>query len=157
RGGMAMVADQANPPLMTVEQYRELERASPSAKHEYFDGHVYLMSGGTRRRHSTLGGNTHNLLVEALGDGPRRAYNSDMRVRLAERVQVYPDASVTCDERDQENDEDDEIAFPHLIIEVLSPNTERTDRGRKLRDYQACPSVEEYALVHSEYQAVEVY
>ena len=80
-----------------------------------------------------------------------------MRVRLSDSVQVYPDVTVTCDERDDENAEDDEIAYPRLVVEVLSPYTERTDRGRKLRDYLSCPSIEEYVLVNSEYQAVEVY
>jgi len=141
---------------MSLEQYRALERASSDAKHEYFDGYIYLMAGGTRR-HATLGGNTYSLLAGAVVGGPCRAYNSDMRVRLSETVEVYPDATVTCDERDGENGEDDEIAFPRLVVEVLSPQTERTDRGRKLRDYQACPTIEEYALVNCDYQAVELY
>jgi Uma2 family endonuclease len=133
-----------------------MERASTDVKHEYFDGYIYLMAGGSRR-HSTLGGNAYSLLREAVADGPCRTYNSDMRVRLSESVQVYPDATVTCDERDDENAEDDEIAYPRLVLEVLSPNTERIDRGRKLRYYQSCPTIEEYALVNSDYQAIEVY
>jgi Uma2 family endonuclease len=151
-----MVAEDAGAPRMTVEQYRALERASTDAKHEYYDGYVHLMAGGSRR-HSTLGVNTLNALTGAVAGGPCRAYNSDMRVRLSESVEVYPDVTVTCDERDDENAEDDEIAYPRLVVEVLSPHTERIDRGRKLRDYQSCPTIEEYALVNSDYQAVEVY
>ena len=141
---------------MTVEQYRALERTSVGTKHEYLDGQIYLMSGGTRL-HATLGGNAYTLLLSLVGDGPCRVYNSDMRVRLSATVQVYPDLSVTCDERDAENDEDDEIAFPRVVLEVFSPNTERVARGRKLRDYQTCPTIEEYVLVNSDYQGIEIY
>lgn len=151
-----MVADRTDLPTMTLEEYRALERTSTDTKHEYFDGQVYAMSGGTRR-HSTLGGTFYAVLLQALEDGPCRVFNSDMRVRLSQSVQVYPDATVTCDERDIADDEDDEIAYPKLVVEVLSPGTERVDRGRKLRDYQRCPSVEEYALVNADYRAVEVY
>lgn len=149
-----MVAD-VRPPVVTLDEYRALERDSPE-RHEFIDGHVYLMEGGTRL-HSVLGRNVAALLTEAVGDGPCEVYNSDMRVRLSETVQVYPDATVTCDERDRVNNEDDEIGYPRLVVEVLSPGTERADRGRKLRDYQTCPTIEEYALVSSDYQAVEVY
>lgn len=149
-----MVAD-TQPPAMTVDEYRAIERAGPE-RHEFIDGHIYLMSGGTRL-HSVLGRNIVTLSMEAIGDGPCEVYNSDMRVRLSRTVQVYPDVTVTCDERDRVNDEEDEIAYPCLVVEVLSSGTERADRGRKPRDYQACPGIEEYVLVGSEYQAVEVY
>lgn len=149
-----MVAD-AQPPLVTLDEYRAMERGS-AERHEFVDGHVYLMSGGTRL-HSALGRNVVALLTAAVGDSSCEVYTSDMRVRLSETVQVYPDATVTCDERDRVNDEDDEIAYPRVVVEVLSPGTERADRGRKLRDYQRCRTIEEYALVSSEYQAVEVY
>ncbi len=149
-----MVAD-AHSSVVTLDEYRAMERES-AERHEFLDGHVYLMAGGTRL-HSVLGRNVVALLAEAVGDGSCEVYNSDMRVRLSEAVQVCPDATVTCDERDRVNGEDDEIAYPRLVVEVLSPGTERADRGRKLRDYQTCPTIEEYALVSSEYQAVEVY
>jgi Uma2 family endonuclease len=153
---MTMVAEHAGAARMTLEQYRLMERSGTDAKHEYYDGYISLMAGGTRR-HATLGGSIYALLAEAVAGGPCRAYNSDMRVRLSETVEVYPDVTVTCDERDEENDEHDEIAYPRMAVKVLSPHAERVDRGRKLRDYQSCPTIEEYAMVNSDYQAVEVY
>jgi Uma2 family endonuclease len=151
-----MVVDRTNLPMMTLDEYRALERASTGAKHEYFDGQVYAMAGGTRR-HSRLGRNIVGALTAVVGEGPCEVYISDMRVRLSDSVEVYPDATVTCDERDITDDEDDEIVYPKLVVEVLSPGTEHIDRGRKLHDYQRCPSVEEYALVNADYRAVEVY
>ncbi len=141
--------------VMTLEEYRVFER-SGDVRHEFVDGRVRLMSGGTRN-HAILSVDIAAMLATHLGDGPCNLYNSDMRVRLNEWTQVYPDVSVSCDERDKGNNVDDEIAYPLLVVEVLSPGTERIDRGRKLRDYQACPSFQEYVLVGVEHQAVEVY
>ena len=41
------------------------------------------------------------------------------------------------------------IAQPVLIIEILSPSTATTDRGRKLPDYREIPTVKEILLVSS--------
>lgn len=150
-----MVAEPQSP-AMTVDEYRAFERASTD-RHEFFDGYVYAMAGGSRA-HSGLGRMIATLLAVALGDeSPCEVYNSDMRVRMSEAVLVYPDVTVTCDERDRINTVDDEISYPRLVVEVLSQSTEHRDRGRKLRDYQTCPSVQEYVLVNVDYRAVEVY
>jgi Uma2 family endonuclease len=84
-------------------------------------------------------------------------YNSDVAARLSPTRYTYPDATVTCDERDQAAPDKTEVQAPHLIVEVLSDSTEAYDRGRKFGLYRACPTVEEYVLVASRYQAVEVY
>ncbi|HVC80989.1 MAG TPA: Uma2 family endonuclease [Chloroflexota bacterium] len=144
------------PATMTIEEYRAFERASP-LRHEYYHGQVYAMAGGTRR-HSRLGRRLATLLAVAMGDdSPCEVFNSDMRFCLSESVLVYPDVTVSCDEHDLDNDEEDEIYKPRLVVEVLSRSTEHRDRGRKLRDYQACPSIMEYGLVNTAYQSVEIY
>src|SRR6185437_1376460 len=137
------------PATMTIEDYRAFERASP-LRHEYYHGQVYAMAGGTRR-HSRLGRRLATLLAVALGDdSPCEVFNSDMRLCLSESVLDYPDVAVSRDERDQVNNADDEIFFPRLVVEVLSRSTEYRDRGRKLRDYQGCPSIMEYGLVNTD-------
>ncbi len=50
-----------------------------------------------------------------------------------------------------------EVQFPHIIVEVLSESTEVYDRGKKFGLYRACPYVQEYVLIDTKYQAVEVY
>jgi Uma2 family endonuclease len=62
---------------------------------------------------------------------------------------------VSCDERDQGDVA--EIAFPRVLVEVLSDATEREDRTVKARLYRACPTVEEYTFIAARYRAVEVY
>ena len=113
---------------MSVEDYLALDRNSVDARYEYIDGYAYMMSGGTLN-HSTISINVTSLLRNLLRDGACRIYNSDARVRISAARYVYPDATVSCDERDRGTG--DTIYFPRLIVEVLSPSTEAYDRGQK--------------------------
>ena len=90
-----MMVASPNPPLMTLEEYLELEENSP-IKHEYLDGHVYAMAGGTLD-HGAIATNIITLLRSHLRGGPCRVYNSDVKVRIGHRRFVYPDVSVSCD------------------------------------------------------------
>lgn len=151
-----MVAQPSLPPFVSVDEWRALERNSHDAKHEYIDGQIYLMAGGSRA-HGRIGSNAVRALEDALGNGSCNVYNSDVAVRLSPTRYMYPDATVTCDERDQATADETEIHFPRVIVEVLSETTEVYDRSGKFALYRACPSVQEYVLVATRYQAVEVY
>jgi len=147
------------PPLWAVDAYLEMERGSP-IKHEYLDGHVYAMAGGTRR-HSRIGVNVTTLLDLLLRDspGPCQAFNSDMMARVDARNYTYPDASVTCDPRDTADDEPSFISHPTLIVDVLSDDsTAGYDRGDKFTLlYQRIDALREYVLVETRTVAVDVY
>jgi len=157
QGGLTMVA-QREPQRMTVDEWRELERTSHDIKHEYIDGQVYAMSGGSLA-HGRIGSNAVRTLEDTLASAgkPCDVYNSDVAVRLSPRRYTYPDASVTCDERDRSAPDKTDVQAPCVIVEVLSDSTEAYDRGRKFSLYRACPTVQEYMLVATRYQAVEVY
>lgn len=142
------------PPPMPVEEYLELEENS-TIKHEYIDGHVYAMAGGTVD-HGAIAVNAVAFLRSLLRGGPCRVYNSDVKVRLGPRRFVYPDVSVSCDERDRANGRAKFISHPRLVIEVLSPTTADYDRSDKFEMYRAVASCEEYVLVNTEQPAVEV-
>ena len=60
---------------------------------------------------------------------------------------------MTCDPRDR----DDRYVkrYPKLIVEVLSPSTEKFDRHDKFADYQLLDSLEEYVLISQERMEVE--
>lgn len=152
-----MVA-QPSPRGMSVDEWRELERTSHDIKHEYIDGQVYAMSGGSLA-HGSIGSNMVRTLQDALRAArrPCYVYNSDVAVRISSSRYTYPDASVTCDERDRPTPDKTEVQSPRLIVEVLSDSTEAFDRGRKFGMYRACPTIEEYVLIATRYQAVEVY
>ena len=140
--------------LMSVEEYLALDRASLDARYEYIDGYVIMMAGGTLD-HSTISINLTSLLRTLLRGSSCRVYNSDARVRLVETRYVFPDATISCDERDRGRG--DIIEFPRVVFEVLSPGTEAYDRGKKFIYYRSCPTIEEYVLIDTRQQAVDVY
>jgi Uma2 family endonuclease len=153
-----MVAQPSPTQIMTVDKWRELEQSSHDSKHEYIDGQVYAMSGGSLA-HGRIGSNVVRTIEDALtaAGKPCNVYNSDVAARLSPNRYTYPDATVTCDERDQPTPDKTEVISPCIIVEVLSDTTEAYDRGKKFGLYRACPTVQEYVLVASKYQGVEVF
>lgn len=140
--------------VMTVEEYLALDRDSVDVRYEFIDGHIYMTSGGTLD-HSTISINITSLLRSLLHGRPCRVYNSDAKVHLSEKRYVYPDATVSCDERNRGTD--DIVQSPRLIVEVLSPGTEDYDRGKKFVYYRSCPTIEEYVLIDTQKQAIDIY
>lgn len=140
---------------MTVEEWRELERTNPDAKYEYIDGQVYSMSGGSLA-HSRISSNVLRAIEDALAGDTCYVYNSDASARLSESRYTYPDISVSCDPRDQPATEQLQVQAPCVVVEVLSDSTEGKDRIRKANLYHACPTIQEYVLIATKYQAVEV-
>jgi Uma2 family endonuclease len=88
----------------------------------------------------------------ALEDSPCIAYSSDAKVQLAEDVYVYPDVLVSCEEMGCKM-----LTSPTVIIEVLSPNTEKHDRYDKLDTYKKIASVQEYLLTGSESKEIIIH
>jgi Uma2 family endonuclease len=78
---------------------------------------------------------------------------SDVKVKIRRRFR-YPDLVVTCDQRDQEAIT--LFQYPQVIVEVLSPGTESTDRGEKLQEYQSLPTLEEYVLISADRQQFQI-
>lgn len=150
-----MVA-QPRPPRWRVEDYLEMERCS-TVKHEFLDGYVYAMSGGTQR-HSRIAVNVTTLLNVFLRGGPCRVFNSDMRVRIDQNNYVYPDAAVTCDPRDLADAGAVFLSHPRLVVEVLSEDsTAGYDRGDKFNLlYARLEELREYVLVETASIGVEV-
>jgi Uma2 family endonuclease len=140
----------------TYEEYLAYEHNS-ELKHEFLDGEIYAMAGGTAR-HNALAFRVGGALYAALPPGCT-AFQSDMRLRiLATGRATYPDVSMVCGpiEYDPADPRATTITNPTLLVEVLSPSTEEIDRGDKLRDYQRIPSLQEYVLV-SQVPRVEIY
>nr|HET6902482.1 Uma2 family endonuclease [Ktedonobacteraceae bacterium] len=141
--------------LMSVEEYLELERQSLDVRHEYIDGIVTMLAGGTTN-HARICVNLISLLHTVLRGTPCQVFTSDLRVSVAQTRYVYPDASVSCDPHDLE-DQGDILHAPCVVFEVLSPSTEAYDRGKKFSFYRGCPSLQEYVLISTQEQAVDVY
>ena len=144
----------ANFQFLTPEEYLELETQSP-IKHEYIDGEVCAMAG-TTDAHNTIALNLAFLIRNHLRGTGCSVYFADLKVRLEKRnCFYYPDLLVTCNSQDQETPT--HKRFPKLIVEVLSDSTEAFDRGDKFNDYQTLESLEEYILVNTKYQRVEIF
>jgi Uma2 family endonuclease len=141
-------------PTMDVEDYLILDRNSKNARYEYLDGELRMLAGGSTY-HSAIIANLTGILTGRLESGPCWVFNTDIRLQLSESRYVHPDVTVSCDERDQELD--DMIHYPCLVVEVLSPTTEASDRGEKFSYYQECPTIHDYVLVDSQSIHIEVY
>jgi Uma2 family endonuclease len=141
---------------ISPEEYHEIERTS-EIKYEYIDGHIYAMSGGNTD-HATIAINMIAALRSHLRGKTCKVFNSDVKVQPfePEDPSYLPDVTVTCNPEDYKRGST-VIRSPRLIAEVLSPSTERIDRGKKLRDYRVCPSVEEYVIISTRYQQVEIF
>ncbi len=149
-----MIAAKENFPRFTPAEYFAWEEQQ-QVRHEYIDGEVYAMTGGTLN-HGRIALNVAFLLKNHLRGSSCQTGNSDCRVNIhTSSHYVYPDVSVTCDERDKTNIQ--YITYPCLIIEVLSSSTEAYDRGNKFKLYRRNPILQEYALVDSETMAIELF
>jgi Uma2 family endonuclease len=146
----------ANDPLyITPEDYLAAEEISP-IRHEYRDGEVFAMTGGTLNHSAIILNLATTLKLHLRGSGCR-PFSEGTKTRVeSSNAYYYPDVVVSCDDRDRPSKEQ-YIQYPRLIIEVLSPSTARFDRTEKFADYRTIPSLEEYVLVSSDRQQVEVF
>jgi Uma2 family endonuclease len=141
----------------TYQEYLAYERDS-GLKHEYEDGEIYAMAGGSRR-HNALASRMSAALEAARGAGCV-AFQSDQKVRvLATGKATYPAVSMVCGtiEGDPADPSGATITNPTLIVEVLSASTEEEDRGNKWQHYQLLPSLVEYVLVSQTHPRIESY
>ncbi|HBE18756.1 MAG TPA: hypothetical protein DEG17_15945 [Cyanobacteria bacterium UBA11149] len=141
----------AIPSGFSPQEYLALENEN-TIRHEYRYGLVYAMAGGSDN-HSRLSINFLTAINLHLGDGDCKFFAIDVKVNYADAFFYYPDAFVTCDARDK-NDRYVK-RYPKLIAEVLSPATEKFDRGDKFEDYRQIEFLEEYVLIAQDEMRVE--
>jgi len=140
--------------IMSVEDYLILNRNSKDTRYEYLDGELRMLAGGSPD-HSIIIANLTAAIKGPLKGSQCRVYNSDVQLKLSEKRYFFPDITISCDERDRNQKET--ISYPRVVVEVLSPTTEATDRGKKAAYYRACPTIQEYVMVDSEEIFVEVH
>ncbi len=149
-----MIAARENFPQLTSKEYFAWEEKQLN-KHEYIEGEVYAMSGGSRN-HSLIAVRFTTLFSNHLEGSSCEVGNSDLRVKIVKTNNyTYPDVSVTYDDRDKTTTQ--YITYPSLIIEVLSPSTEAYDRGSKFRLYSHNPVLRDYLLVSSTSIEIDLY
>ena len=142
-------------PHLSPEEYLALDRAA-EFRNEYYDGHMYAMSGGSYP-HGKIIGNLSGWLWHRLKGKPCAVVPNDLRVRITLRSYTYPDIVVVCGPERFADDQKDTLLNPTLLMEVLSPSTELVDREFKSRHYQRIESLQEYALVSQTTPHIEIY
>ena len=139
---------------LTAAEYLAIERAA-EFKSEFYDGEMFAMSGASRE-HNTLKENLVGEFFVRLKGGPCRTWSSDQRVRVDRTgLYTYPDIVVLCGSGEYDPADRDTLLNPDAIIEVLSPSTEKYDRGAKFRLYQQIPSLTEYVLAAQDEPLIE--
>ena len=149
---MSVIAEK----VISEEEYLKLEDKSVDERHEYIDGFLRLMAGGTK---------THNVLIQnfvlKLAMLARtktcELYTENVRVKLpigSKKRYYYPDVILTCkpNEGDQRT-----VENPCLVVEILSKSTSSIDKGEKLDTYQRIASIKQYVIVDQVQRKVEVY
>ena len=151
---------------MTEDQYLAFEEMT-DGKYERLNGMVTMLRppsnlsevdaaildlAGGSDAHAALSTRLATLLSNQLEDSPCLVYSSDRRLKLPQGNYLFPDLTVACSEATASLPTD-----PIIIIEVLSPSTEKRDRGPKLAAYKTVPSIQEYLLIGSEVQEIILY
>ncbi|MDM3843490.1 MAG: Uma2 family endonuclease [Aphanizomenon gracile PMC644.10] len=136
-----------DPIYMSPLEYLEWEEQQ-DIKHEYINGQVFAMTGGTIP-HNDIAFNLASGLRNHLKGSKCRVNIADAKVGVSETGPfTYPDVVVSCHPKDKQAIKF--IQFPSLIIEVLSPSTEAYDRGGKFQLYRRIQTLQEYVLISAD-------
>lgn len=141
---------QSEPQIMTEAEYLASEPDS-EVKREYIDGQVFAMAGA-KRNHNHLTMNVARHFGNHLDGSPCATFASDMKVKAGTNF-FYPDVVVDCTNPDSD---EEFLASPLIIVEVLSKSTRRRDTTEKLMRYINIPSVEEYVLIEQDIASILV-
>ncbi len=151
-----------NPPtqskLYSIEEYLELE-AKSELRHEYEDGLILEMSGGSIN-HGRICGNAYTGFRHRLRDknADCEAFPDNVKVRLEAINQfVYPDTMVVCGKVERSDKDPESIINPRVVVEVLSKSTVDYDRGDKFHKYMQLESFREYILIDQYRFVVETF
>lgn len=143
---------------LSIAEYIEIEKETQT-KHEYHDGEIFAMAGGTIE-HGIISGNIFGEIKFALRRNEKDciALNSDVKLYIQSSNKfLYPDAMVVCAEIERSENKASAIVNPVVIVEVLSKTTESYDRGDKFFIYKEIPALQEYILVDQYKAQVEIY
>lgn len=142
--------------IYTPEDYLEYE-VNSEERHEYINGEITLMTGGTPN-HNQIAGNFYAALNFALKRQPYRVFVTDQRLWIPQkRIYTYPDVMVVQGELQLQEGRRDTITNPVMIAEVLSASTRSYDKDEKFAAYRTIPSFQEYLLIDQYTMHVEQY
>jgi Uma2 family endonuclease len=130
----------------TPEEYLTLEEKA-TEKHEYRDGEIALMPGGTTN-HNQIAGNFYRQFPLKIQNQDYYVYINDVRLWIAQyRIFTYPDVMVIKGKPMYEGKGTSNVTNPLIIVEVLSQSTRDYDRTDKFQYYRSIPEFREYILI----------
>lgn len=142
-------------PVLTEQEYFAIEKET-DLRHEFIDGFIYAMAGGSLD-HNTIIGTLSREIGNHLKGKPCRVFAEGVKVKAPHKNgssrYVYPDVVVDCSIEKAENNM---LTTPVLIVEVLSASTHKYDETTKFQIYSNMPSVQEYVLVAQDFVRLEV-
>jgi Uma2 family endonuclease len=128
----------------TVEAFDRWHLFQPE-RWEFISG-VPVMMAPASLPHSIIKANIARHLGNKLEGTPCRALVDGPEVK-SRNLSAIPDIVVACGRLDQSTPT---LSDPVLIVEVLSPSSERDDIGRKWQGYCLIPSLKHYLVVAQE-------
>lgn len=142
--------------LITPEEYLALERKA-ERKSEYHNGEIFAMAG-TSESHNLIVANVIAELRTGLKRSDCKVYPSDMRLKIpSTSLYTYPDVVVVCSKPQFDDEHQDTLLNPILIVEVLTQSSEAYDRGKKFEYYRKIESLAEYLLISQDSHKIEHY
>jgi len=141
---------------ITAGKYLEKERSKTSQEHksELANGKIINMAGASEP-HNKLSSNVLALLWIFFQHKDFNVYHADLKVKNLSGNYYYPDIVVVNGDCVFEDENQDIITNPYMIIEILSDTTESVDRGQKFKDYRSLPSLQEYILISQDKYCIE--
>lgn len=137
-------------PLMTVEEYLELEVTS-TIRREYVDGHLYALAGVTNR-HDDIVVNVITSFRSTSRGTPCRVRTGEVMLQVSANRYDDPDIHVVCHPV-QPNSRS--VTDPRVVVEALSPSTAQIDLREKLFAYQTIETLRAYDIIHQDRMPVE--
>ena len=154
---MALPAEKERYTFADVLTWPDDERA------ELIDGEVVLMAPAPSRGHQEISGEVFRQLANYLEGKKCKVYHAPFDVRLFEKdgdtpedvdTGGEPDITIVCDH--SKLDDRGCKGAPDMVVEILSPSTQRHDRLVKLGLYQRA-GVREYWIVDPDSSTVQVF
>ncbi len=154
---------------MSVEKYLEWERDS-EIRYEYVDfyaipkdgveilanGDIRAMSGESPE-HNQIAGNVYVKFDREIDERSCNVYFECIRLRVSEAKYRYPDVAALCGPPQFDTANPPCLLNPSVVVEVLSPSTQREDRGEKFDEYKQLPTLTDYVLIAQDRMFVSHY
>jgi Uma2 family endonuclease len=130
----------------SFEEYLALEETA-NEKHEYQDGEIVSMTGGTTE-HNKIALNFASNLKFTLKRKQYDIFIGDVKLWIPTyRQGTYPDVMLIEGESIYYGSGKTTVMNPSLIVEVLSKSTQNYDQGDKFFYYRSIPQFQEYILI----------